>query len=116
MLVYVSCALVTDEAGPVAHYELYLVVLRCLQRFLRNGDDYRNARLMMIPSVVEGPLPVRMLAPPKREISVHGERLQLEWKSLEGDGKKQCPHLEVILDCLSRYVGPWVVSKAFFLF
>jgi hypothetical protein len=69
---------------------------------------------MMIPSVVEGPMPVRMLAPPKKEIVIHGSVLQIEWNSLEGDGKKQCPHLEAILDCMSGYVGPCVVIKAFF--
>ena len=56
----------------------------------------------MIPSLVEGPMPVKMIAPPKKEISLHCDRLQLAWKSLEGDGNKLCPHLEVTLDCLSR--------------
>ena len=57
---------------------------------------------MMIPSLVEGPMPVKMIAPPKKEISLHCDRLQLAWKILEGDGNKMCPHLEVTLDCLSR--------------
>jgi hypothetical protein len=50
----------TDEGDVVA-----------FKRFLLGGTDYRNERLKIIPSVVEAPYAVKMVAPGKRgEITV----------------------------------------------
>lgn len=61
----------------------------------------------MIPSVVDGPLAVRVLAPPKREICVSCALLPVSWRSYEAGvdaetGKKLAPALEVVLDCTSN--------------
>ena len=76
------------------------------QRFLSGDDDYRNARLKMIPSLVDGPMPIRMVAPPKREKVVQCDFLPIIWKQLnEGksaDGQKTSAHLEATLDCMTH--------------
>lgn len=54
-------------------------------------------------------MPVRMLAPPKKEFTVHCDSLPISWKKREGDGKKQCPHLEVTLDCMTRFVERFII-------
>jgi len=72
-----------------------------VQRFLRGDDDYRNARLKIIPSLVDGPMPIRMAAPAKRERPVHNpDLIPVSWRKLQNDGHKN-PHLEATLDCLS---------------
>jgi Protein ENHANCED DISEASE RESISTANCE 2, C-terminal len=64
-------------------------------------------RLKMIPSVVDGPLAVRVLAPPKREICVSCALLPVSWRSYEAEvdaatGRKLAPTLEITLDCTSN--------------
>jgi hypothetical protein len=61
----------------------------------------------MIPSVVDGPLAVRILAPPKREICVSCALLPVSWRSYEAEvdaatGRKLAPTLEITLDCTSN--------------
>lgn len=75
------------------------------QRFLNGTDEYRNERMKMIPSVVDGPLAVRLLAPPKRETIVSCSILPIKWRKFEAnykDGRYLHPALEVELDCLSN--------------
>jgi hypothetical protein len=58
----------------------------------------------MIPSLVEGPMPIRMVAPPKREKVVNCDWLPIIWKQLEEEhskGRKLCAHLEATLDCMT---------------
>jgi Protein ENHANCED DISEASE RESISTANCE 2, C-terminal len=70
-----------------------------------NGDaEYRNARLKMIPSVVDGPLPIRMVAPPKKETVVNCDYLPISWKlhkEQDIEGGKLHSHLEATLDCMT---------------
>jgi len=73
------------------------------QRFLKSDDDYRNARLKLFPSLVEGPMPIRIVLPPKGEKVVQCEYLPISWQKQPGDGKKLCPHLEATIDCMTRY-------------
>ena len=61
----------------------------------------------MIPSVVEGPLAVKVLAPPKREIVVSCCILAVSWRKYEAEidpksGRQLAPILEIELDCMSN--------------
>lgn len=76
------------------------------QRFLNDDDDeYRNQRLKMIPVVAEGPLAVRLLAPPKKELVISCANLPVTWRmheaSTDSRGKMLCPVVEMELDCVS---------------
>jgi hypothetical protein len=59
---------------------------------------------MIIPSLVEGPLPVRVLFPPKTEMVVHGNNLPISWRQENETvcDRKSCAHLEATLDCMSN--------------
>jgi hypothetical protein len=75
-----------------------------LQRFFNGTDEYRNKRFQFIPSVVDGPLAVRMLAPPKREKIIQHSYLPVSWAKHPPktvNGRKLCVALESELDCLS---------------
>lgn len=60
----------------------------------------------MLPYVVDGPLPIRMLAPPKRERTVHCDLLPTKWRQSEGmtrpDGRYLHPCLELELDLMAN--------------
>ena len=43
---------------------------KAVKRFLKGDDEYRNQRLKAVPCLVEAPVPVKMLAPQKKEIMV----------------------------------------------
>ena len=60
----------------------------------------------MIPSLVDGPLPIRMLAPPKREKVVNCDWMPIVWnqhdKEIGPDGTiLMYPVLEATLDCMT---------------
>lgn len=85
---------------------MYVVICSLLypKRFVRGTPEYRNARMKMIPSVVEGPLPIRIVAPPKKEMVVNCDVLPISWVITEEEivnGKKLCAHLEATLDCIT---------------
>jgi len=75
------------------------------QRFLNGDDEYRNQRLKIIPVVADGPLAVRVLAPPRRELVVGCATLPVRWKTYEASvdpsGRKLHPAVEAELDCVS---------------
>jgi hypothetical protein len=75
-----------------------------IQRFLTRSPDYRNLRFKIIPSLVEGPLPVRVLFPPKTEFVVYGNNLPISWRQENEtmSDRKKCAHLEATLDCMSN--------------
>lgn len=54
----------------------------------------------MIPSLVDGPAPIRLVAPPKKEKVVHCNYLPIYWKRHQGDGLQ--PILIATLDCMSN--------------
>ena len=60
----------------------------------------------MIPSVTDGPLAVRMLAPPKRELVVACELLPITWRKheakVDAHGRKLHPAFECELDCMTN--------------
>ena len=60
----------------------------------------------MIPSLVDGPLPIRMLAPPKREKVVNCDWMPIVWNQHDKEiGPDGCtlfyPVLEATLDCMT---------------
>jgi len=72
-----------------------------------NGDDeYRNRRLKIIPVVAEGPLAVKVLAPPRRELVVRCEALPVTWRNYEAsrdpNGRELFPAIECEIDCMSN--------------
>lgn len=62
----------------------------------------------MLPYVVDGPLPIRMLAPPKREMTVHCDLLPTKWRQSGGmtrpGGRYLHPCLELELDLMANKV------------
>lgn len=60
----------------------------------------------MLPYVVDGPLPIRVLAPPKREMTVHCDMLPTKWRQSGGttrsDGRYLYPCLELDLDLMAN--------------
>jgi hypothetical protein len=59
----------------------------------------------MVPSLVDGPMPIRMLAPPKREKVVNCDWMPISWnqheEEIDANGTTMCPILEVTLDCMT---------------
>ena len=51
-----------------------------LKRFLRGSDQYRNLRLKLVPSLIDAPRAVKLVAPPKREFTVSRSILPVYWK------------------------------------
>mmetsp|Transcript_14237 Transcript_14237/g.41775 ORF Transcript_14237/g.41775 Transcript_14237/m.41775 type:complete len:729 (-) Transcript_14237:38-2224(-) len=77
---------------------------KAFKRFLTAAEDYRKPRLKIFPSLVDGPLPIRMLAPPKKEITVKCETVPTTWHFLDetvnNDGSVNAALVEVDLDLL----------------
>jgi hypothetical protein len=89
--------IVEDESDPDD--------VKALKRFLNGDSKYRNERLKVIPSVVEGPLAVKVLAPPKKEMLLNCALLPVSWQQYNpetSEGRKLCAALEVTLDCMSN--------------
>lgn len=79
--------------------------IKALKRFLNGTDDYRNARFKMIPSIVDAPFAVKLVAPAKAEKTVHCDYVKVDWKKYEKEetssGRKLCIALEATLDLMS---------------
>ena len=78
-----------------------------MKRFFNGSDEYRNARMKLIPSLVEGPLAVRVLAPPKKEKVVDCAFLSVSWAKHAPtvvNGKRLHTAITCELDCLSTRV------------
>jgi len=60
----------------------------------------------MLPYVVDAPLPIRMLQPPKRELTIHCDMLPTKWHQHDGikrpDGRYLHPCLELELDLMAN--------------
>ena len=81
--------------------------VRALKDFLAKNDDYRNERFKFIPAVVEGPMAVKILAPPKKERVIHGQVISLDWKKYDKEvdpvsGQPLQPLISVTVDCVSN--------------
>ena len=80
--------------------------VKAIKRFLVGDDAYRNARLKILPCLVDGPLPIKMIAPPKKELSVSCASLPSQWKfhkkEIRADGTVLEPVLEMEIDVISN--------------
>jgi hypothetical protein len=90
-------SIVEDESDPDD--------VKALKRFLNGDSDYKNERLKVIPSLAEGPLAVKVLAPPKKETLLNCSLLPVSWQQYDPEttskGRKMCSAIEVTLDCVS---------------
>jgi hypothetical protein len=60
--------------------------VKAFKRYLNGDSEYRNERLKFIPSLAEGPegpLAVKVLAPPKKEVLLHGTSLPVSWQQYD---------------------------------
>ncbi len=84
----------------------WLTLTNAEQRFLSGDVEYR-ARAKVIPYIVDGPLAIRMIRPPKpKEVPIHTPRHPATWtnvpKSVDPTtGKTNCAILECDVDCVS---------------
>ena len=80
--------------------------VKAIKRFLLGDDAYRNARLKILPSLVDGPLPIKVIAPPKRELTVSCSALPSKWtfhnKQTLTNGTVLQPILEMEIDVISN--------------
>lgn len=80
--------------------------VKALKQFLNGDDEYKSQRLKMLPYVVDGPYPIRVMAPPKREITVHCDMLPTKWHQSSGrtlrGGRYLHPCLELELDLMAN--------------
>ena len=81
--------------------------IKAFKRFLNGTDEYRNERFKVIPSLADGPLPMRILAPAKKERLLHGDSVTLTWVKHNreedgGTGQVLEPFMECQVDCLSN--------------
>jgi hypothetical protein len=53
--------------------------VKALKRFLMGNNEYRNARLKVIPCLVDGPLAIRLIKPKPMELSVHTDKHPAVW-------------------------------------
>lgn len=80
--------------------------VKATKRFFNGTDEYRDARLKMLPSLVDAPRPVKMLAPPKTERTIACALLPTTWKKYDSrvlpDGRILQPCLELELDIMTN--------------
>lgn len=78
-----------------------------LKRFLNGSDEYRNRRFKVLPYLVDGPGPIRFMAPStKKTATVVSPRLEARWikhppkLSADGDAVEWHPCLELEVDLM----------------
>lgn len=80
--------------------------VKAIKRFFLGDDAYRNARLKILPSLVDGPLPIKIIAPPKKELTVSCNALPSKWifhnKQTLANGTVLQPILEMEIDVISN--------------
>jgi len=78
---------------------------KALKRFLTAEDEYRNPRLFIIPSLVDAPLPIRMMAPAKKEITISCRSVPVKWyfqnETTGSDGSMRAALVEADLDLVT---------------
>lgn len=79
--------------------------VKALKRFLNGDDAYRNARLKLLPVIVEGPAIVKMLVRRNMAISLPN-LVPINWikrrEEMNSKGGKLSSMLEIELDCISN--------------
>lgn len=77
---------------------------KSLKRFLTGDDEYRNQRLKILPSLVDGPFPIRMMAPAKKEVTISCDSLPLTWhfrNETSSNGSSKAAMVEVDIDLVT---------------
>jgi hypothetical protein len=97
ILVYFEMPVWVQDWNIIVEEECDLDDVKAFKRYLSGDSEYRNARLKVIPSLVEGPLAMKVLAPPKKEMLLHCTLLPVSWKQHDPEttskGRKLCPAL-----------------------
>ena len=57
--------------------------VKALKRFLMGNNEYRNARLKVIPCLVDGPLAIRLIKPEPMEVCVHNDKHPAIWTDVD---------------------------------
>lgn len=57
--------------------------VKALKRFLMGNNEYRNARLKVIPCLVDGPLAIRLIKPKPMEVCVHTDKHPAFWTDVD---------------------------------
>jgi len=63
--------------------------VKAIKRFICGDDQYRGERLKIFPALVDGPLAMKMLIPSKKEITIQGASLPLEWNKHPAQEQQQ---------------------------
>jgi hypothetical protein len=71
-----------------------------LKRFLKSSPEQKTLQFSLRPCLLDGPLPIRMMASPGEEYEVGHETLPMEWYLDEGRGD-EAPLLGLDVDCTS---------------
>ena len=71
-----------------------------LKRFLKAPAEEKSQQFSLRPCLVEGPLPIKMMASPGEEYEVGSEYLPMQWHLDEGRGG-EAPLLGLDIDCTS---------------
>ena len=71
-----------------------------LKRFLKASPEQKTQQFTLRPCLLDGPLPIRMMASPGEEYEVGAEYLPMEWYLDEGRGD-EAPLLGLDVDCSS---------------
>jgi hypothetical protein len=81
---------------------VFTYVLILVQRFLNGDDAYRQARLKILPEIVEANYVVKSMAP-KGNRTLHREGLiETIYHKCDVDGPDSCPIVEVTLDMVGN--------------
>ena len=82
-----------------------------LKRFLKASSEQKTNQFSLRPCLVEGPLPIRMMASPGEEYEVGSDYLPMQWHLVEGRGNN-APLLGLDVDCTSDKALRTVASLA----
>ena len=72
------------RATAVQSLTMVTLVARGAQRFLAGDDEYRNARMRVVPHIVDGPLVIRLLPIQSPEVLIHGAGHPVTWRKVSG--------------------------------
>jgi len=77
--------------------------IKSLKLFLKGSSEYRTKRFTLRPCLVEGPLPIRIMASPGEDYEVGAEYLPMSWHLVRAQGG-EAPLLGLDIDATSDKV------------
>ena len=129
--VEIACQIEFDyDFGLISTRYLYACFSLCQKKFIQGDDEYRRLRMQFLPCLVDGPLAVRMLVPPKKELVGRATLMPpFNWykenESVDRFGRKKCALIEGSVDVatdrlsrgvtsiLRRYFDSFLIDVAF---